>query len=100
VDVIRVKGKSEPDRIYALLGDTALASRQDFRDLAEAQSRLLRAYRGQCWQEAEAALDDCRRRAAGLGLSGLFDLYAERIATFRRSPPPADWDGVFEATSK
>ena len=30
----------------------------------------------------------------------LYKLYLERIAHFRRSPPPADWDGVFVFTTK
>jgi hypothetical protein len=25
---------------------------------------------------------------------GLYELYAERVAEFRRNPPPAGWEGV------
>ncbi len=32
--------------------------------------------------------------------SALYDLYAERIATFRANPPPEGWDGVFALTTK
>jgi len=27
-------------------------------------------------------------------------MYAERIEAFRHNPPPADWNGVYEAESK
>jgi len=100
VDLIRVKGKSEPDRIFALLGDGALAARQEVGALVAAQARLLAAYRAQDWQAAEVALAACRQLDPGLGLAGLYDLYAARIAEFQGTPPPPDWDGVFEATSK
>ena len=33
-------------------------------------------------------------------LETLYDLYAERLDAFEASPPGADWDGVFVATSK
>lgn len=40
-------------------------------------------------------------RISGLeNINGLFALYRERLATYRITPPPADWDGVFEAKSK
>jgi len=34
------------------------------------------------------------------GLEVLYDLYDERLEEFKVNPPPADWDGVFVATSK
>jgi adenylate cyclase len=30
----------------------------------------------------------------------LYGLYDERIKRYEADPPPADWDGVFVATSK
>ena len=39
-------------------------------------------------------------KAAGYGLSKLYALYAERIAGYAASPPPADWDGVATAREK
>ena len=36
----------------------------------------------------------------GFDLSGLYDLYEERITEYEANPPPSDWDGVFVATTK
>jgi adenylate cyclase len=33
-------------------------------------------------------------------VAGLYDMYVERIAAYRADPPPADWNGVYEAESK
>jgi adenylate cyclase len=90
VDLIRVKGKTAPARIYALLGRPERAAGEDFRALAAAQAVFLGHYRKQAWEAAEAALAEVRKRG-GAELSGLVEVYAKRIAQFRREPPPADW---------
>ena len=45
---------------------------------------------------------ECRKMDAetGIGLDILYDMYRERIDEYRENPPPADWDGVFVATTK
>jgi adenylate cyclase len=100
IDLIRVKGKTRPVRIYVLLGDEALASSASFRKLVTAHDAMLAAYRGQRWDEALAALPDCRRVAGGLTLGDLYRLYEERVAAFRSVPPPPDWDGIYVALGK
>ncbi|MDE2292389.1 MAG: adenylate/guanylate cyclase domain-containing protein, partial [Elusimicrobia bacterium] len=102
LDLIRVKGKTVPVRIHALLGDEALAGREEFRELASRHAGLLGAYRSQRWEEAAALLAECRTRAEalGLGLGKLYGLYEERLSACRREPPGEGWDGVFTATSK
>jgi hypothetical protein len=42
----------------------------------------------------------CRKFANGFDLSGLYDMYEERIELYRAQPPGADWDGVYEAETK
>jgi adenylate cyclase len=96
LDLVKVKGKTEPVAIYEPLGpkdgvDAAL--RQDLSRLRQA----LRAYRAQRWDEAE-------REFFGLSRSGrphpLYELYLERIAEKRLHPPPPDWDGSIAFDSK
>jgi adenylate cyclase len=99
LDRVRVKGKVLPIRIYTGLGDRTVAATQEFQQLHDAQSRLLAHYRAQDWDQAEAALAECRALAPAL-LTGLYELYERRIAHYRIDPPPADWDGVFEAKTK
>ena len=102
LDLITVKGKTIPERIFALLGDESLAARQEFSDLTEVHGRMLDAYRGQDRDAATAALAEARAAAdaAGVDLSALYDLFGERLAGFAENPPPPDWDGVFVATTK
>ena len=98
LDLIAVKGKTEAVRIFALLGDEAMAQMPAFTDLAGCQDRLLQSYRRQDWPAAREALTECRKLAGAIG--PLCDLYEKRIDAFEEAPPPRDWNGVFVALSK
>ncbi len=102
LDLIRVKGKLKPVRIHTLLGEPELHNDPDFAPLKERHETMLAAYRAQDWDAMAQALQACR---AGLGekfahLDSLYNLYQERLDTYRATPPGPEWDGVFVATSK
>ncbi len=91
LDLIRVKGKHDPTRVYELLAeplDPAAAAHFD---------AGLAAYRAQDWDAAEVAFAEALEQMPGDGPSAL---YRERIGHFRDTPPPADWDGVWTFTTK
>ena len=90
LDLIRVKGKAEPTRVYELLGpgEAAIAGRFE---------AGLRVYRNQDWDAAKSAFDACRLIAPGDGPSAV---YLDRIAQLRAAPPPAGWDGVWVFETK
>lgn len=102
LDLIKVKGKTLPVRIFTLLGDATMAASEAFVALRKSHEKMLEAYRAQQWEQSEQALAACRTLAvaAGLSLEGLYHLYDERLAACRAAPPGDDWDGVFTATSK
>jgi adenylate cyclase len=101
LDLIAVKGKSEALHIFALLGDKDMAASAQFKTFANLHAAMLSAYRARSWNEAEHLIAECREASRNFAtLDDLYDLYASRIALFRETPPPADWDGVFVATSK
>lgn len=102
LDRIKVKGKTTGVTIFTLLGDETLADDVGFLKLKELWEKTLDAYRHQQWDEAENYIGLCetQMQQTGLNLSGLFALYRERIATYRNTPPPENWDGVFEALTK
>jgi len=101
LDQMRVKGKAQAKRIFALFGDRALRDDPDFVALREAQGALLEAYRRQDWTAAAAFLDTCRSKwQERFGLRTLYQRYEERIARFMADPPGPGWDGVYEATLK
>jgi adenylate cyclase len=99
LDLLRVKGKTETSRAYALLGGAEMAADSGFRAFAESHGAMLAAYRAGDWDRAEALLAECRK-AAPVPLETLYDLYAARIAGFRATPPPPDWDGVHISLEK
>jgi adenylate cyclase len=98
IDVIKVKGKSRPARLFALLGGAETLADPNFARLAELQEGYLAAYAGRRWAEAE------RHAAAIAGLQpklrALAALYRARIAEGRDLPDGADWDGIAVAAGK
>jgi adenylate cyclase len=100
IDRIQVKGKSEPETVFTVLGHAELRQDPNFHDLRELTAGMLRFYREQDWTRALEAIERCRKAGERFGIAALYDMYAERIEAFRRTPPPPDWNGVHEAESK
>jgi len=101
IDLIRVKGKNKPVRIFALLGGEMLRENEDFKKLAAHHEKMIGAYREQRWNEAAEALDECLKvKISGITLDPLYWIYGSRIRTYQKTPPAPDWDGVTVAESK
>jgi adenylate cyclase len=98
LDVIRVKGKREAVRIYALLGEPEMRDSPEFGEFNERHQAMLAAYRGQQWQQARRLVAECRNLNGDV--SALYDLYEKRLDAFEADPPGPDWDGVFVAETK
>jgi adenylate cyclase len=96
IDRVRVKGKDNPIRIFEPLAlENELAS--DVRTRLEQWQAVLTQYRTQDWQAADDGLIQLQAAEPD---SKLYALYRERIAQWRTSPPPADWDGVTKFDTK
>ena len=100
LDLIAVKGKTEPQTIYALLGRDKIAGDIRFQELRKLYSTMLYCYRSRDWEGALEAIELCQSAELNFGLTGLFDLYRTRIQAFRESAPPDDWTGIFVAETK
>ena len=100
IDLIQVKGKKQPEAVFTVLGRGELEQDPHCRELRELNAQMLVSYRKQQWDDALGLIERCRKAANGIDVSGLYDMYVERIATYRAEPPPADWDGVYEAELK
>ncbi|MGB0921467.1 MAG: CHASE2 domain-containing protein [Alphaproteobacteria bacterium] len=98
LDRIAVKGKKEAVTIYALLGGSDVLSMPAFDELVAANNTMLAAFRAANFDSAETALAKAAQNP--LAPSGLYTLYTDRIAAYRASPPPVQWDGVYVATTK
>lgn len=99
LDLLRVKGKSEPVRVYALLGDEEMASSMDFTSWQATHLEMLGAYRDQQFARAKELAQACKKRCL-VNIDKTYDLYIERAEDLIKNPPGKDWDGVFTATSK
>jgi len=100
LDLITVKGKTEPQTIFALLGREQLASGSSFQDLRKLWSTMLYSYRSRDWEGALEAIELCQSAENTFGLTTLLNLYRTRIQGFRESAPPTDWTGIFVAETK
>ncbi len=100
LDAIRVKGKTQPEVIYTVLGEIKGPKNETFTQIDKEVTRMLLHYRKQEWDKASQSLKNCREKSSGLALEIFFDIYRDRIKTFRNSPPPPGWDGVWTMTSK
>jgi adenylate cyclase len=100
LDRVRVVGRDAPETIFTLLGDEDWAAGNDIAALGMAHEAMLNAYRAQQWAGARQLLDDSAKDYERLGLGALLALYRERCEKLAASPPDAEWDGVYQATSK
>jgi adenylate cyclase len=91
-------------RIFTAIGDASVRETPAFQELADHHARMIEAYRSQRWDEALEALNASRQHAAAPAGPGsmfaYYELMEKRIRHYQEEPPPADWDGVFVATSK
>ena len=97
LDVIRVKGKTQPVAIYE---SYAWRTDRDSDALRAAHARSahgLTAYRAGRWAEAR---DDFESVLELLPEDRLAAIYLERLEALQHAPPPRDWDGVFTMKSK
>jgi len=100
IDKVRVVGRDAPETIFVMLGDEKIANSNKFQELATKHKKMIEAYRRQDWSVTEKSLKELQSFATSHDLTKLYSVYHERLAQFAITPPPADWDGVFEATSK
>jgi adenylate cyclase len=100
LDFIMVKGKKEPEVIYAIAGreDTAQSGR--FQRLRNLTIEMLACYRSRDWEGALAAIARGRRTDEARALELLYNLYEARIRGYQENPPPQDWNGAFALLTK
>src|SRR6476660_5240955 len=100
LDFIMVKGKKEPEVIYAIAGreDTAQSGR--FQRLRNLTIEMLSCYRSRDWEGALEAIERGRKTDEAKALELLYNLYEARIRGYQENPPPEDWNGAFALLTK
>ena len=100
LDFIMVKGKKEPEVIYAIAGREDVARSGRFQRLRNLTIEMLACYRGRDWDGALAAIERGRKTDEAHSLQYLYTLYEARIRAFQKEPPPDDWNGAFALLTK
>lgn len=100
LDFIMVKGKKEPEVIYAIAGREDVAESEHFQRLRNLTIEMLACYRTRDWDGALAAIERGRKTDEAHSLELLYELYEQRIKGYQQSPPPQDWNGAYQLLTK
>ncbi len=87
IDIVRVKGRDTPVRIFEPLGKSAHIDQEQDQRL-QVFAGALAAFRQRCFEEAASAFDSLS------GHDPVSRKFAERAREMVADPPPTDWDGV------
>jgi len=100
LDFIAVKGKKEPEVVYAIVGRNDMANSANFQRWRELNMKMLSHYRSRDWTAALAAIEQGRAADEENRFQTLYKIYFDRIRAFQMSPPPDDWNGAYALESK
>jgi class 3 adenylate cyclase len=95
IDVITVKGKNLPVRIFEILQESSRAVPK-LTKIKEGFEAGLVAYRARNWTAARKLFSKVKETYG----DEASEVYLHRIDAFEVNPPPADWDGVFRMSVK
>jgi len=97
VDRIRVMGRDHPVSVYEVMASLSEESDQELAELVASFESILELYETRNWSKGR---DLARKHLERFPEDPVAKVYHERFRKFSESPPPGDWDGVFELESK
>ncbi len=101
VDIVAVKGKKKGIRIYELMAklseDGDLTASKDQRRQADLTAEAFELYLERDFEAALKAYEELLKRFAN---DSVAELFIARCKEYKKTPPPADWDGVYHLTTK
>jgi len=99
LDSLVVKGKTEPVKVYELLGRISDGTMVFLADesILEPYKSGIEYYFNREWDKGIGAFEKALEIDPDDGPSKLF---LERCRQYKENPPPEDWDGVFTMTTK
>ena len=100
IDFVAVKGKREPEVVYAIMGRDDLANSGRFQRWRDLNVEMLSNYRRRDWAAVLATIERGRIADDEQRFKTLYDVYAARVRAFQLTPPPEDWDGAYALESK
>jgi adenylate cyclase len=97
LDLVRVKGKNEPVKLYELVSDLASLDPK-LRENGQLFERGFETYLNRDWKKAIELFQQAEKAKGSKDKSAR--MLIERCEYFISSPPPESWDGVFTRTTK
>ena len=99
LDTIAVKGKKQGVNIYTVIGTNKEMELLNYAPFREMHNMMLDDYRTMNFARAIGMCEKLQNSFSGQ-MKNYYDMMRERCEEYIRNPPPADWDGVYRATSK
>lgn len=97
LDLIQVKGKTEPVKVYELLGKANMQLTDNQKQSLDLYHEGLKLYRERKWEEAIAYFQQAFSLDEACYVA---QIYTQRASLYQINPPPDDWNGVFVMTTK
>lgn len=95
LDVVQVAGKSEPVRIYQVIGAQEEVTSEQYEKI-DVFAEALATYRAQKWAQATQMFENLQLTLpATERAESLYSVYLERMNYLYKRNLPEDWDGVF-----
>ena len=91
IDLLVVKGKRQPVRVFELLQERGKASDRNS-EIKRVFEEGLSYYRQKKWGQAEQAFGFLKEKFG----DETSEIFLRRIGLFTLDPPPSEWDGIFD----
>jgi adenylate cyclase len=99
LDTIAVKGKKQGVNIYTVIGTNREMEFLNYAPFREMHNMMLDDYRSKNFTRAVLSCEKLMTAFNG-EMKNYYSMMIERCEDYIKNPPPADWDGVYRATSK
>jgi adenylate cyclase len=97
VDLIRVKGRETPVEMFEALDHAAELEGDPVRAMLDPYQRAIKEFRARNWPTARTAFQQVLDVRPG---DGPAKVYLSRCGYYQETPPPDDWDGVWQMSEK
>ncbi|MEO5667957.1 MAG: adenylate/guanylate cyclase domain-containing protein, partial [Bdellovibrionota bacterium] len=94
LDRVKVKGKAIPVTIFEVMGRAADADAEELKRKGELFSSALQKYYASDFEGAQVEFEALKEK------DSTAEIYAERCALWRETPPPEGWDGSWTMKTK
>jgi adenylate cyclase len=97
LDLLRVKGKTKPVRVYELIAGENDPLSDEFKQMIIEYKRGFKEYLLRNWEQGITYFKKAQQLTT---TDGPTSLYLDRCLEFKENPPPKDWDGVYSMKEK